>query len=193
MDVNCATRGPPATWLDAVGHTSGDRVARALLDDDDIGLRTVYLLNCHGPQELVSSDNRDHNHAAVLADRTFSLDCSVLFRAKLWAGRFAGWQYRRMCCNVEVVGLIGWRDLNDEAPSNFQMAATRARNHPLRIRWYLRYSLSLRDVEELLIERGLGADHTTVWRWVQRYAPELEQRMRQHLKSTNNSWRVDET
>jgi len=61
------------------------------------------------------------------------------------------------------------------------------------VRWYLRYSLSLRDVEELLIERGLGADHTTVWRWVQRYAPELEQRMRRHLKSTNKSWRVDET
>jgi len=47
-------------------------------------------------------------------------------------------------------------------------------------------------VEELLIERGLGADHTTVWRWVQRCAPELEQRMRRHLKSTNKSWRVDE-
>jgi len=41
------------------------------------------------------------------------------------------------------------------------------------VRWYLRYSLSLRDVEELLNERGLEADHTTVWRWVQRYAPEL--------------------
>jgi IS6 family transposase len=61
------------------------------------------------------------------------------------------------------------------------------------VRWYLRYSLSLRDVEELLIERGLGADHTTVWRWVQCYAPEFEQRMRRHLKSTNKSWRVDET
>jgi hypothetical protein len=61
------------------------------------------------------------------------------------------------------------------------------------VRWYLRYSLSLRNVEELLIERGLGADHTTVWRWVQRYAPEFEQRMRRHLKSTNKSWRVDET
>ena len=61
------------------------------------------------------------------------------------------------------------------------------------VRWYLRYSLSFRDVEELLAERGLGADHTTVWRWVQRYAPELEQRMRRHLKSTNKSWRVDET
>jgi transposase-like protein len=61
------------------------------------------------------------------------------------------------------------------------------------VRWYLRYSLSLRDVEEMLEERGLKADHTTVWRWVQRYAPELEQRIRRHLKPTNKSWRVDET
>jgi transposase, IS6 family len=61
------------------------------------------------------------------------------------------------------------------------------------VRWYLRYSLSLRNVEELLKERGLEADHTTVWRWVQRYGPELEQRLRRHLKPTNKSWRVDET
>jgi transposase, IS6 family len=58
------------------------------------------------------------------------------------------------------------------------------------VRWY---SLSLRDVEELLDERGLQADRTTVWRWVQRYGPELEQRIRRHLKPTNKSWRVDET
>src|SRR5271163_5017583 len=61
------------------------------------------------------------------------------------------------------------------------------------LRWYLRYSLSLRDVEELLEERGLYVDHTTVWRWVQNYGPELEQRLRRHLKPTNKSWRVDET
>src|ERR1700694_1491955 len=61
------------------------------------------------------------------------------------------------------------------------------------VRWYLRYSLSFRDVEELLEERGLEADHTTIWRWVQRYSPELEQRLRHHLKPTNKSWRVDET
>ena len=60
-------------------------------------------------------------------------------------------------------------------------------------RWYLRYSLSLRDVEELFAERGLEADHTTIWRWVQRYGPELEQRLRRHLKPINKSWRVDET
>ena len=61
------------------------------------------------------------------------------------------------------------------------------------VRWYLRYSLSLRDVEELRAERGLAADHTTIWRWVQRYGPELEQRLRRQLKPTNKSWRVDET
>src|SRR6202166_5117442 len=61
------------------------------------------------------------------------------------------------------------------------------------VRWYLRYSLSLRDVEELLAERSMEADHTTIWRWVQRYGPELEQRLRRHLKPTNKSWRVDET
>ena len=41
------------------------------------------------------------------------------------------------------------------------------------LRWYLQYSLSFREVEELLLERGLEVDRTTVWRWVQRYGPEL--------------------
>ena len=61
------------------------------------------------------------------------------------------------------------------------------------MRWYLRYSLSLRDVEELFAERGLPADHTTIWRWVQRYGPALEERLHGHRKPTNKSWRVDET
>ena len=63
----------------------------------------------------------------------------------------------------------------------------------LAVGWYLRFSLSYRDVEELLAERGLRADHVTVWRWVQRYAPELERRLRSRLNSTNDSWRVDVT
>jgi transposase, IS6 family len=58
---------------------------------------------------------------------------------------------------------------------------------------YLRYSLSLRDVEELFAERGSEADHTNIRRWVQRYGPEPEQRPRFHLKLTNKSWRVHET
>jgi len=63
----------------------------------------------------------------------------------------------------------------------------------LAVGWYLRFSLSYRDVEELVAERGLHADHVTVWRWVQRYAPELERRLRSRLRRTNDSWRVDET
>jgi len=63
----------------------------------------------------------------------------------------------------------------------------------LALGWYLRFSLSYRDVEELLAERGLHADHVTVWRWVQRYGPEIQRRLRPRLRPTNDSWRVDET
>src|SRR5712664_126363 len=61
------------------------------------------------------------------------------------------------------------------------------------IRWYLRYSLSYRDLEEMMLERGLRVDHTTIFRWVQRYAPILNQRMRREVRNPNRSWRVDET
>ncbi|EFH83109.1 IS6 family transposase [Ktedonobacter racemifer] len=61
------------------------------------------------------------------------------------------------------------------------------------VRWYLRYALSYRNLEEMMAERGLAIDHTTIFRWVQQYAPELEKRCRPHLKPTTDSWRVDET
>jgi transposase, IS6 family len=61
------------------------------------------------------------------------------------------------------------------------------------VRWYLRYALSDRDVGELLRERGVRVDHTTVFRWVQRDAPELDKRCRPSLRATNDSYRVDET
>jgi len=61
------------------------------------------------------------------------------------------------------------------------------------VRWYLRYALSYRDLEEMMAQRGLHVDPTTIYRWVQAYAPELEKRGRSHLKACNDSWRVDET
>jgi len=61
------------------------------------------------------------------------------------------------------------------------------------VRWYLRYPLSYRNLEEMMRERGLQVDHTTIYRWVQSYAPELDRRCRSHLKTTTDSWRVDET
>jgi len=45
----------------------------------------------------------------------------------------------------------------------------------------------------MMQERGVEADHSTINRWVLRYAPELDKRIRTHLKTTNDSWRVDET
>ncbi len=59
--------------------------------------------------------------------------------------------------------------------------------------WYLRYSLSYRDLEEMLAERGVRVDHSPIARWVLAYAPELEKRVKPPLKPTNNSWKVDET
>ena len=61
------------------------------------------------------------------------------------------------------------------------------------VRWYLRYSLSYRDLEEVMAERGLRLDHSTIARWVLRYAPELSKRVRKHLRRPGSSWRVDET
>jgi len=61
------------------------------------------------------------------------------------------------------------------------------------VRWYLRYSLTYRDLEEIMAERNLSVNHVTIWRWVQRYAPVLNQRIRREMRSPNRSWRVDET
>ncbi|MED4654739.1 IS6 family transposase [Bacillus pseudomycoides] len=61
------------------------------------------------------------------------------------------------------------------------------------VRWYLRYNLSFRDLVEMMEERGLSIAHTTIMRWVHRYGPKLDERVRRHLKTTNDSWRVDET
>jgi transposase, IS6 family len=61
------------------------------------------------------------------------------------------------------------------------------------VRWYCRFQLSYRDVEEMMRERGLDVDHSTVFRWVQRFAPEINKRIRPHLMMSGTSYRVDET
>jgi len=61
------------------------------------------------------------------------------------------------------------------------------------VRWYCRYCLSYRDLEEMMNERGLTVDHTTIYRWVQRYAVEIRRRLAKFARAPNASWRVDET
>src|SRR5471032_43977 len=61
------------------------------------------------------------------------------------------------------------------------------------VRWYLRYKLSLRDLVEMMVERGLSLAHTTILRWVQRYTPEFVKRWDRFSTPTGQSWRVDKT
>jgi len=63
------------------------------------------------------------------------------------------------------------------------------------VRWYCKYGISYRNLEEMLEERGVDVDHTTCYRWVQHYALEMEKRLRWYWKrpSIERSWRVDET
>ena len=63
----------------------------------------------------------------------------------------------------------------------------------LAVRWYLRYGLSYRDVEELLAERGIQVDHVTIYRWVQRFTPLLIDAARPCRHATGDRWFVDET
>ena len=61
------------------------------------------------------------------------------------------------------------------------------------VRWYLRYKLSFRDLVEMMAERGLTLAHTTIMRWVKRYALEFEKRWNRFARPVGRSWRVDET
>jgi transposase, IS6 family len=103
----------------------------------------------------------------------------------------------RLCCKKEA-DLLEWTETSKRGPVTTELHSFKWRHFQseiilLCVRWYLRYSLSYRDLEEIMLERGLHVDHTTIYRWVQQYAPELEKRCKPHLKATTDSWRVDET
>ena len=61
------------------------------------------------------------------------------------------------------------------------------------VRWYCKYGITYRDLAEMMQERGVEVDASTIFRWVQRYAPELEKRIRWHQGYRSSSWRMDET
>ncbi|MFC1457150.1 IS6 family transposase [Microvirga arabica] len=61
------------------------------------------------------------------------------------------------------------------------------------VRWYLAYNLSLRNMEEMMAERGISVDHATVHRWVIRYSPELLKRFNLRKRNVSRNWHVDET
>ena len=61
------------------------------------------------------------------------------------------------------------------------------------VRWYLVYSLSYRDIEELMTERGVKVDHSNIQRWVVKYSPQLDREFQKKKKKVGSSWRLDET
>ena len=61
------------------------------------------------------------------------------------------------------------------------------------VRWYLQFPISYRDLEHMLADRGVAVDHVSLYRWVRRFAPELEKRTRRHLRPCRGPWHVDET
>src|SRR5206468_9407360 len=79
------------------------------------------------------------------------------------------------------------------AAGTVQRATLRSRDHRSVCPLVLAPPLSFRQLEEIMAERNLSVDHVTIWRWVQRYAPELNRCCRPELRKTNRSWRVDET
>src|ERR1700730_11959506 len=79
------------------------------------------------------------------------------------------------------------------APSGFAGFRFPAEVIPLAVRWYLRFGLSYRDLEELLAERGIGVDQVTLYRWVQRFTPQLVDAARPSRHSGGDRWFVDET
>ncbi len=100
--------------------------------------------------------------------------------------------------------LLGWPDAHDRVmhrhrvrppawTSEFAGFRFPAEVIVLAVRWYLRYALSYRDVEELLAERGLIVDHVTVYRWVQRFTPLLIEAARLCRHLSGDRWLVDET
>ena len=58
------------------------------------------------------------------------------------------------------------------------------------VRWYCKYGISYRELQEMLAERGVNVDHTTIYRWVQRYAPEMEKRLRWYWRKTLRAYRA---
>jgi|SRR5436190_517964 len=61
------------------------------------------------------------------------------------------------------------------------------------VRWYLKYKLSTADISEMMAERGISVDPSTIWRWVKRYAPDFEKKWQRFASLIGPSWRVDET
>ena len=124
-----------------------------------------------------------------LSDERASIRKQLLQRsARLWCKRqdLARYDVGRAAGGVGMGKLMGVEQLFEGRHFDREVII-------LCVRWYLRFKLSLRDLVEMMAERGLSLAHTTIMRWVWRYAPEFEKRWKRFAQAVGRSWRVDET
>jgi hypothetical protein len=105
---------------------------------------------------------------------------------------------RHRCTGRDGVQQANWRDATHRPqPAPIGRSSTFARFfHPpdvivLPVRWCLHFALSYRDIEELLAERGIEVDHTTIYRWVQRFTPLLTEAARPCRHAVGARWQID--
>ncbi len=100
-----------------------------------------------------------------------------------------------LCCKLLVDrSWVIQQDRREEIMSDFKGRHFRGEIVLWAVRWYCRYAISYRDLEQMMAERGVRVDRATICRRVQHHAPEIEKRMRwQWRRPGSNSWRADET
>jgi transposase-like protein len=136
------------------------------------------------PASLQVFDQSEHHFDPVQSGWSFgggdNPPRQALLHRRITTSRHAGLMRRRHAqASAPRSGFAGFR-----FPSGVIMVA---------VRWYLRYGLSYRDVEELLAERGITVDHVTIYRWVQRFTPLLIDAARPCRHAPGDRWFVDET
>ena len=145
-------------------------------------------------------DGRWHTTTFLGALRVTGLTAPAVFDGPIDGASFLAYIEQGLCCNFRAA-TSGWTTFGKHRTGSPIMPS----DNPFKwrqfepalilqcVRWYLRYALSYRDLEDMMRERGLCVDHTTIYRWVQRYAPEIDKRCRPFLRRTNDSYRIDET
>ena len=99
-----------------------------------------------------------------------------------------------LCCKSSPLRRGGSSARGERAMSDFKGRHFEGEVVLWAVRWYCRYGVSYRDLEQMMGERGVSVDHSTIYRWVQKYAPEIEKRLRWQWRGPRStSWRVDET
>jgi len=146
----------------------------------------THLVRSHLAARLVTSSS-----LAAASGLSYGTAIRTITRMDERGGSVAGFRARcgtgRICpTQAEGGAAVGWRK---------QFKGRQFADEVIlwAVRWYLMFPISYRDLELMLLDRGVEVDHTTIFRWIQAYAAELEKRIRPHLRTSNGSWRVDET